>query len=131
MESVLLADLFLADVTTNYTGVALSVVPVINDLITGDDDMSLAHGNMLGLNRDGLAINWATYSVAEDEEPLIGLVFILGHEDAILITAGNFLEALHIFDMLLIDLSIPEDDAHIITLGFTESENKCAREIAP
>ena len=131
MESVLLADLFLANVTTNYTGVALAVVPVINYLFTGDDDMSLAHGNMLGLNRDSLAVNWATYSVAKDEEPLIGLVFILGHENAILVTAGNFLETLHILDMLLIDLSIPEDDAHIVTLGFTESENKCAREIAP
>ena len=131
VESVLLADLLLADVSTDHTSVFLAVVPVVDDLVAGDDDMCLAHSNMLGLNCDGLAFDRATDSVAKNEEPLAFYIFILGHEDAILVTAGDFLQTLHVLDMLLIDLGIPEDNAHIVTLGFTESKNECASEVAP
>ena len=131
MESVLLSDLFLADITTDHTSVALAVVPVVDDLVAGDNDMCLAHSNMLGLNRYGLAVDRATYSVAEDKEPLVGLVFILGHENAILVTAGDLLQTLHVLYMLLVNLGIPEDDAHVVTLGFAEGKNECAGEVAP
>ena len=66
VESVLLADLLLADVSTDYTSVSLAVVPVVDYLVAGDDDMCLAHSNMLGFNRYSLAIDWAAYSIAEN-----------------------------------------------------------------
>lgn len=131
MESVLLADLFLANVTRDHTSVALAVVPVVDDLVAGNNDMCLAHSNMLGFNCDCLAVNGATNSVAEDEEPLVWLIFILGHKDAILVTGSDLLQTLHVLDMLLVDHGIPEDDAHVVTLGFSEGKNERAGEVAP
>ena len=93
--------------------------------------MSLAHGDVLGLNRDRLAIDGATNSVAEHNIPLIINFLVFGHKDAVLVTARDSLETLHVLDMLLVNRGVPKDDAHIISLGLAEGKDKGASEVAP
>ena len=106
-------------------------MPVVDDLIAGDDHVSLGHGDMLGLNSDGLAVDWASDSVAENDIPLIFLLLILGNKDAVLVTTGDSLQSLHVLDMLLVNRSVPEDDAHIVALWLSEGKNESAGEVAP
>jgi hypothetical protein len=63
--------------------------------------------------------------------PLALLFLILGHQDAVLIAAGNFLKTLHVLNMFFVYGDIPEDNAHIIALRLAEGEDKSAGEIAP
>ena len=93
--------------------------------------MSLAHGDVLGLNRDSLAIDRATDSVAEDNEPLVLNFLVFGHKDAVLVAARDSLQALHVLHMLLVYRGIPENDAHIVSFGLAEGKNKRAGEVAP
>ena len=106
-------------------------MPVVDNLVAGDDHVSLAHSYMLGLNRDSLAINWATDSVAEHDVPLAFYFFVFGDQDAIFVTAGNPLQALHVLNVLLVHGGVPEDDAHVITFGLTESKNESASKVSP
>ena len=106
-------------------------MPVVNDVVTGNDHVSLAHGDVLGLNRDRLAIDGAANSVAEHNVPLVVNFLVFGHKDAVLVTARDSLEALHVLDMLLVNRGVPKDDAHIISLGLAEGKDKRAREVAP
>ena len=106
-------------------------MPVVDDIVTGNDHVSLAHGDVLGLNRDRLAIDGAANSVAKHNEPLVINFLVFSHKDAVLVTASDSLEALHVLDMLLVNRGVPKDDAHIISLGLAEGKDKRAREVAP
>ena len=106
-------------------------MPVVDNIVTSDNYMSLAHGNVLGFNCDGLAVDWTSYSVAQHHIPLVSYFFVLCNEDAVLITAGNLLQTLHVLDMLLVDGHVPENDAHVTSLGLSESKHQSVREVAP
>ena len=131
MEGVLLAGLLVSTFEGHDVGVLLAVVPVVDNVVAGHDHVSLRHGDMLGLNRDGLALDGAAYSVAEDDVPLILNFLVLGNQDAVLITTGDPLKTFHVLNVLLVDRGVPEDDTHIITLRLAEGEDKGASEVAP
>ena len=78
VEGVFFSGLFLA-LERHDSGILLAVVPVVDNLVAGDDDVSLAHLDVLGLNGDGLAVNGAADGVAEDDVPLVSLILILGY----------------------------------------------------
>ena len=130
MESILLARLFLA-VEGHDVGVLLTVVPVVDNFVAGDDHVRLTHGDVLGLNRNSLAVDGAAYSVAKHDVPLTSNIFILSDEDAVLIAARDLLQALHVLDVLLIDRDIPKDDAHVVALRLAEGKYQSLRKEAP
>lgn len=94
--------------------------------------MSLVHADKFGLNSDSLAIDGAADSVAKHEDPLVdGRVFKLGNQDAVFVRCHNLLKTFHVLDVLLVDTDVPENDAHIVALGFAESKDQSLREVAP
>ena len=130
MEGVLLSRLFLA-IESHDIGVLLAVMPVVDDIIAGDDDMSLAHRNVLWLDCDHLTVHRAANSIAQYNVPLVGDVFVLSYKNAVLIAAGYLLQSLHVLNVLLVHGGVPEDDAHIVALGLAEGEDEGVGEIAP
>ena len=128
MEGVLLAGLLgpLDDVV-----VLRAELPVVDDLVAGNDDMRFAHGDMLGLNSDSFAIDRAAYGVAEDNIPLVRLTLILSNEAAVFVTGRDLLEAFHVLDVLLIDEHVPKDDAHVVSLWLSEGKDQGVREVPP
>ena len=106
-------------------------MPVVDDIVASNNDVSLAHGDVLGLNSDGLGVDGATDGVAKNNEPLVFNFLILGHKDAVFVATSDSLQTFHVLNMLLIDGGVPEDDAHIVTLGLAEGEHESAREVTP
>ena len=80
----------------------MAVMPIVYNLVAGNNHVSLAHGYVFGLNRDSLAINWATDSIAEHDIPLVFYFLVFGHKDAVLVTTRDSLQALHVFYMLFV-----------------------------
>jgi hypothetical protein len=103
-----------------------AVLPEVYHIITGYNDVRLVHLSVLGLNSKSLGLNRTSNCIAEYEQPLIdGLVAsVFGNQNAVFSTGNNFLEAVHILHMALIDGGVPEDDAHVVALRFAESKYK-------
>ena len=78
MECILFARLFLALEGHNRC-VLLAVMPVVDNFVARDDDVSLAHLDVFGLNSYGFAVNWTTDGVTENDVPLVLLFLILCH----------------------------------------------------
>ena len=110
-----------------------TVLPEVNNVVTGNDYVSLVHFGVFGLDRDGLAINRATYSVAEDQNPLVngGVGGVFSNKDTVFSASNNFLESVHVFDMSLVNACVPEDNTHVVALRLTESKHQSLREVAP
>jgi hypothetical protein len=99
------------------------VLPVVNYILACYNDMSFVHGHELRLDADILCVNWAPYSIAEDDYPLTFYLLGLGYKNTVLSKCCNFLESSHVFDMLLINHCVPKDNAHVVPLRLSKSEN--------
>lgn len=106
-------------------GMSRAVLPEVNDIITCNNDMSFVHFGVFRFDRDSLAIDRASNSVAENKEPLVNssVVSVLGNQNAVFTTSDNFLESVHVFDMSLVNAGIPEYNAHIVALRLAESKD--------
>jgi len=54
-------------------------MPIVDNFVARDDDVSLAHLDVFGLNCYCFAINWTTDGVTEYDVPLVWLLLILCH----------------------------------------------------
>lgn len=108
-----------------------SVLPVINYIFTCNNNMSLIHGHVFWFDCDILILDWAANSVTKCDDPLIRYLFDFCNKNAILSTCDNFLKSSHVLNMFFINHSVPENDAHIISLRFLKSEDKSVVEIRP
>ncbi len=93
--------------------------------------MSLIHRNKSWFDSDSLGFDRATYSIAKNYNPLISDLFNFCDEDTVFTTSSNLLESSHVLNMLFIDNSIPEDNAHIIALWFSKSKDQSVIEVGP
>jgi len=98
--------------------------------------MGAVHGAILGLNADVLALYRAADGVAKLDQPLIlclllGLLNKLGDEDAVVSARLDVKKALHVLDGLLVDLCVPESNAHVVSLWLSVSEDDGVVEEAP
>jgi hypothetical protein len=87
--------------------------------------MSLIHGDELWFNGNVFVFNRASDSIAEDNDILSLSLFGFSNQDTVLSAGNNLLESPHVFNMLLVNNSVPENDAHILTFWLFESKNKC------
>lgn len=133
MEHVLLPRLGLAAFKGDQLGMGRTILPEIDDVVTGHDDVSLVHFGVFGLDSDSLAFDWASDCVAEDEQPLVNsrVGGVLGHQHTVFSTSNDLLESAHVLDVSLVDAGIPEDDAHIVALGLAEGKHEGLGEVAP
>jgi hypothetical protein len=62
-------------------GMSRAVLPEVNNIITCNNDMSFVHFGVFRFDRDSLAIDRASNSVAENKEPLVNssVVSVLGN----------------------------------------------------
>jgi len=134
MERVLFAALLLLLLFqghhTALTGV-LSVLPVVNNILTCHNNVGLGHGDVLRLNANRLGLERATYRIAKHDIPSVLNFFHLGNQDAVLAARFDLLETVHILNVLFVDTGIPENNAHIAALWLAESKHKSGAEVAP
>ena len=132
MEDIFFSSfLFLLLFKSSKFGVVLSVLPVINNIITCNNDMSFVHSNKSRFNSDCLIFNWTTYSIAKNDNPLVLSILYFSNKDTVLSTSRNLLKSSHVLNMLFIDNSIPKDNAHIVSLWLSESKDKGVVEVSP
>ena len=96
--------------------------------------MCCIHSAVFWLDRNMFALNWASNCIAQLNEPCVLLSLFdleLGNEDAVVTAGFNVDETLHVLDGTLIDLGVPEGDAHIVSFGFSVSEDNRIVEVAP
>ncbi len=93
--------------------------------------MSLIHRNKSWFDSDSLGFDRATYSIAKNYDPLISNLFNFCNKHAVFTTSSYFLKSSHILNMLFIDDSIPEDNAHIIAFWFSKSKDQSVIEVGP
>lgn len=95
--------------------------------------MGLVHCHVLGFDGDVFVFNGASDGVTENNDPLSGFVslFGLGNEHAVFAASDNLLQSAHVLDVFLVDGCVPEDDAHVLALGFLECKDECAVEVRP
>jgi hypothetical protein len=91
--------------------------------------MSFVHGDELWLNGDVLVFNRTPDSIAENDDILPGILFGFCDKHTVLSTGNNLLESSHVLHVLLIDDCVPEDNAHVLTLGLFESKNESIVEV--
>jgi hypothetical protein len=106
-----------------------AILPVVNNIIASNDNMSFVHGDKLRLNGDVLVFNWTSDSIAENDDILPGILFGFCDKHTVLSTSHYLLESSHVLHVLLVDDCVPEDHAHILTLRLFESKNKSIVEV--
>jgi hypothetical protein len=107
-------------------GVRGSVLPVIDDVIGGNDYMSTIHRHILWLNTNILAVHWASNGIAKLDHPGIFGEIWLGQfrdKDTVVAACLDVAEGFHVFYRLFIDLGVPESDAHVSSLGLAISKD--------
>ena len=125
MEGVLLPGLLLfLLLQSSELRMLGAVLPIVNDIIASNNNVSLVHGDKLGLDGDVFVLDWAANCVAEDNDPLALSLLNSSDEDAILPASHNLLESSHVLNMLLINDGVPEDNTHVLTLRLLEGENE-------
>jgi len=88
--------------------------------------MSLVHGHVLRLNINRFTLHRAPDGIAKLNHPrLLNHIRFdqLGDQDAIVSSGLDMNQTLHVLYGLLIDLGIPERNAHVVSLGFTVREH--------
>jgi hypothetical protein len=130
MEGVFLARLFLLLLLKSREfGVLRAILPVVHNIIACNDYMSFVHGYKLRLNRDVLVFNWASDSIAENDDILSRILFGFCDKHTVLPASDYLLKSSHVLNVLLIDDCVPEDHAHVLTLGLFESKNESIIEV--
>jgi len=104
-------------------GMLRSILPVVNNIFTSYNYMSLAHSYILRLNRDVLVVNWASNCITKYNNPLTFFFFNLCNENTVFSTSDNFLKPSHILYVFFINDSIPKDHTHIVSLRLAESKD--------
>ena len=126
MESILFSRLLLLLLLEGlHLGVRRSILPVVNDIIGGNYNMSIVHCHMFWLNADILAIDGAANSAAELNHPGVSNQVGLGelrHKNAVVSAGLDIAERLHVLDRFLVNLGVPESDAHVSSFGLSISE---------
>ena len=107
------------------------ILPIVDNVFGGYNDVGLVHSHKAGLDSDGLGLNGATDGVAEDKVPLSGLVLYSGDQDTVLTTGNYLLKAAHILDVLLIDAYVPEHNAHVIALWLLKGKDQSVVKVGP
>jgi hypothetical protein len=102
VESILFSRLLLLLLLKRlHLGVRRSILPVVNDIIRCNDNMSIVHCHIFWLNADILAVDGAANSVAELNHPgisnQVGLGE-LGHKNAVVTAGLDIAERLHVLD---------------------------------
>ena len=106
-----------------------AILPVVNNIIASNDNMSFVHGYKFGLNGDVLLFNWTSDSIAENDDILPWILFGFCDKHTVLSTSNYLTKSSHVLHVLLIDDCVPEDHAHILTLGLFESKNESIVEV--
>ena len=106
-----------------------SVLPVVDDIVTCNDNVSLVHSNILGLNCDVLIFNGTTDGITQDNDPLIWRLFSFRHKNAVFTTGYDLLKTAHIFNMLFINGRVPEDNAHVLAFRLLKRKHKSVIEV--
>jgi hypothetical protein len=117
------AFLFLFLLKSSQLRMLTSILPVIDAFITSYYDMSLIHAYEFRFNCNIFVINRTSYSITENDNPLIVHIFHFGNQDTVFSTSNYFLKSSHVFDVLFIDSCIPENYTHVITFWFSERKN--------
>lgn len=132
MKHVLFARLlFLLLLEGGELGVLRTVLPVVDNVFTGNNHVSLVNGNILRFDCHGLGVDGASDCIAEKELPLSLGLFYASDEQAVFATGNNLLQSPYVLDMLLIDVDVPEDDAHVCALGLLKGKDEGVVEVGP
>ena len=132
MENVFLARFFLFLLfKCCQFGVLGPILPIVDNVFGGYNDVGLVHSHKAGLDSDGLSLNGATDGVAEDKVPLSGLVLYSGDQDTVLTTGNYLLKTTHILDVLLVDAYVPEHNAHVVALWLLKGKDQCVVKVGP
>ena len=96
--------------------------------------MSRVHIAILRLDGNVLALDGAADRIAQLDKPRLFLALRdldFRDEDTVVSARLDVDETLHVFDRSLVDLGVPEGDAHIVPLWLSVCENNRVVEEAP
>jgi len=135
VEGVFFSALFLLFLLESLNlGVRGSVLPIVDAIVGGNDDMCCVHGYVLGLNANVLGLDWTANSVAQLDHPGVFddvRVAQLRNKNAVVSMGLNCKQALHVLNGLFIDLCVPEGDAHVVALWLSECKHNGLVEVCP
>ena len=96
--------------------------------------MSRVHIAILRLDGNVLALDGAADRIAQLDEPRLFLALRdldFRDEDTVVSARLDVDETLHVFDRSLVDLGVPEGDAHISSLWLTISKDNSIVKVGP
>mmetsp|Transcript_37229 Transcript_37229/g.59776 ORF Transcript_37229/g.59776 Transcript_37229/m.59776 type:complete len:209 (-) Transcript_37229:937-1563(-) len=107
-----------------------AILPRVHARFGGGDHVVWSHGDVQRLDLDVLAIHRRANGVAQNQDELSGIL-PTRRQYAILPTRANRHQTLHVLGVALVRLGVPEDDARLGFLRFSEGVHQGVAKVPP